>query len=53
MTKICIRQPGYLPSLGFFKKIESADYFVFLDDGEKLFDRPKKISISTIEIKCI
>jgi len=32
MTKICIRQPGYLPSLGFFKKIESADYFVFLDD---------------------
>ena len=32
MTKICIRQPGYLPSLGFFKKIESAEIFVFLDD---------------------
>jgi len=32
MTKICIRQPGYLPSLGFFKKIESVELFVFLDD---------------------
>ena len=32
MIKICIRQPGYLPSLGFFKKIESVDLFVFLDD---------------------
>jgi hypothetical protein len=29
---ISIRQPGYFPYLGFFKKIESADVFVFLDD---------------------
>jgi len=29
---ISIRQPGYLPYLGFFKKIESVDVFVFLDD---------------------
>ena len=29
---ISIRQPGYLPYLGFFKKIESTDVFVFLDD---------------------
>jgi len=29
---ISIRQPGYFPYLGFFKKIESADIFVFLDD---------------------
>ena len=32
MKKICIRQPGYLPFLGFFKKIESVELFVFLDD---------------------
>ncbi len=32
MTVICIRQPGYLPFSGFFKKIESSDIFVFLDD---------------------
>ncbi len=32
MTLISIRQPGYLPFLGFFKKIESSDVFVFLDD---------------------
>ena len=32
MEKICIRQPGYLPFLGFFKKIESVELFVFLDD---------------------
>jgi len=29
---ISIRQPGYFPYLGFFKKIESVDVFVFLDD---------------------
>jgi len=29
---ISIRQPGYFPYLGFFKKIESVDTFVFLDD---------------------
>ena len=30
--RISIHQPGYLPWLGFFKKIESSDVFVFLDD---------------------
>lgn len=32
MTIISIRQPGYLPFSGFFKKIQSSDVFVFLDD---------------------
>lgn len=32
MSIISIRQPGYLPYIGFFKKIESSDVFVFLDD---------------------
>jgi hypothetical protein len=32
MNTISIRQPGYLPYLGFFKKIQSVDIFVFLDD---------------------
>ncbi len=32
MTTVSIRQPGYLPYIGFFKKIESCDVFVFLDD---------------------
>ena len=32
MKVISIRQPGYFPYLGFFKKIESVDTFVFLDD---------------------
>jgi len=32
MTVISIHQPGYLPWLGFFKKILSSDVFVFLDD---------------------
>lgn len=32
MTLISIRQPGYLPYTGFFKKIQSCDVFVFLDD---------------------
>ena len=31
MTIISIRQPGYLPHLGFFKKIQSVDEFVFLE----------------------
>jgi len=29
-----IRQPGYMPNLGFFKKIQSCDIFVFLDDAQ-------------------
>lgn len=32
MTLVCIRQPGYLPNIGFFKKIQSSDIFVYLDD---------------------
>jgi len=32
MNLVTIRQPGYFPYLGFFKKIESCDVFVFLDD---------------------
>ena len=31
MTVITIRQPGYFPHMGFFKKIQSVDIFVFLD----------------------
>ena len=34
MTTICIRQPGYLPNIGFFKKIQSSDVFVYLDDAQ-------------------
>jgi hypothetical protein len=29
-----IRQPGYLSNLGFFKKIQSSDKFVYLDDAQ-------------------
>ena len=32
MTTVSIRQPGYLPFMGFFKKIQSCDIFVELDD---------------------
>lgn len=32
MKIVSIHQPGYLPWLGFFKKIMSSDIFVFLDD---------------------
>ena len=32
MKTIMIRQPGYMPNIGFFKKIESVELFVFLDD---------------------
>ena len=32
MKIIGIHQPGYLPWLGFFKKIMSSEIFVFLDD---------------------
>jgi len=34
MTIICIRQPGYLPNIGFFKKVQSSDVFVYLDDAQ-------------------
>lgn len=32
MTIASIRQPGYLPYMGFFKKIQTSDIFVYLDD---------------------
>ena len=32
MTVVSIRQPGYLPYMGFFKKIQTSDIFVYLDD---------------------
>jgi hypothetical protein len=32
LKTICIRQPGYIPNIGFFKKIQSVDEFVYLDD---------------------
>lgn len=32
MTKVIIRQPGYLPYLGYFKKMQACDVFVHLDD---------------------
>ena len=39
MTNVMIRQPGYLPNIGFFKKIQSCDIFVFLDDVQFVKDR--------------
>ena len=39
MINVIIRQPGYLPNLGFFKKIQSCDTFVFLDDVQFEKDR--------------
>jgi len=39
LTNVIIRQPGYLPNLGFFKKIQSCDTFVFLDDVQFVKDR--------------
>ncbi len=59
MTIVSIRQPGYLPYLGFFKKIQSVDIFVFLDDVQyergdwdnrnkiKTFDGPKWLTVPT------
>jgi hypothetical protein len=29
---VSIHQPGYIPWMGFFKKIQSSDIFIFLDD---------------------
>jgi len=49
MTTVCIRQPLYLPNLGFFKKIQSSDIFVFLDDiqyGRGDFENRNKIRTS-------
>jgi len=46
MKNVMIRQPGYMPNLGFFKKIQSSDIFVFLDDvqfSKDSFDNRNKI----------
>ncbi len=32
MKIVAIRQPGYLPYIGFFKKIQSVNEFIFLND---------------------
>ena len=49
MTNVMIRQPGYMPNLGFFKKIQSCDIFVFLDDvqfAKDSFDNRNRIKSS-------
>ena len=41
-----IRQPGFLPNIGFFKKIQSCDIFVYLDDAQfaiRAWDNRNKI----------
>lgn len=50
MILICIRQPGYLPYIGFFKKIQSSDIFVYLDDTKYVshgWDNRNKIKTDT------
>ena len=39
MTFVMIRQPGYLPNIGFFNKIQSSDVFIHLDDAQYAKDR--------------
>jgi len=36
MTVVAINQPGYLPWIGFFKRIMVSDVFIFLDDVQYL-----------------
>ena len=46
MKNVMIRQPGYMPNLGFFKKIQSCDLFVFLDSvqfSKDSFDNRNRI----------
>jgi len=46
MKILSIRQPGYLPFIGFFKKIQATNVFVFLDDVQYTrsdFDNRNKI----------
>ena len=50
MNLVCIRQPGYLPYIGFFKKIQSSDVFVYLDDTKYVshgWDNRNKIKTDT------
>ena len=50
MTNVMIRQPGYMPNIGFFKKIQSSELFVFLDDVQFVKDRfDNRNKIRTIE----
>ncbi len=49
MTNLMIRQPGYMPNIGFFKKIQSSHTFVFYDDAQFVkdgFDNRNKIRTS-------
>jgi|TARA_B100001245_G_scaffold233349_1_gene216995 hypothetical protein len=53
MTNVMIRQPGYMPNVGFFKKIQSSDIFVFLDDvqfSKGSFDNRNRIKTSIGEV---
>ncbi len=46
MVLIAIRQPGYFPYLGFFKKIQTSDVFVCFDDAQyaiRAWDNRNKI----------
>lgn len=46
MTIVTIRQPGFIPYIGFFKKIQSSDTFVYLDDAQyaiRAWDNRNKI----------
>jgi len=46
MKSAIIRQPGYMPNVGFFKKIESCDIFVIFDDAQyaiRAWDNRNKI----------
>ena len=46
MTLVTIRQPGFIPYMGFFKKIQTSDVFVYLDDVQyaiRTWDNRNKI----------
>ena len=46
MKTVMIRQPGYMPNLNFFKKIQSCDVFVYLDNvqfSKDSFDNRNRI----------
>jgi hypothetical protein len=46
MILISIRQPGYFPYMGLFKKIQTSDVFVFFDDAQyaiRAWDNRNKI----------
>lgn len=43
---VCIRQPSYMPNIGFFQKLMACDTFVYLDDtqyGSERWDNRNKI----------